>query len=165
MSKLSITIEGFSFEIDINLLPNSGEEIVGRVNGEAVKLTIPNLESATSDLHWVIVDERSYEVTIDPELEWIKTSRGMHALEYHDLEAPVARPPVGNGRIKAPIPGQIGRVMVSPGDDVETGQPLLVLEAMKMENEIRAPRSGKIKMVNVTPGQEVKLHEVLVEMD
>ena len=54
---------------------------------------------------------------------------------------------------------------VSPGDEVETGQPLLELEAMKMENEIRAPRAGRIKMVNVTAGQGVKLNELLVVID
>jgi biotin carboxyl carrier protein len=165
MSKLSITIEGFTFEIDINLLPNNDEQIIGDVNGNPVKLTIPNLENATDDLLWGIVDDRPYEVIIDREFCWIKSPRGMHALEFHDLEAPFTRPPVGNGRIKAPIPGQITRVMVSPGDDVEAGQPLLELEAMKMENEIRAPRAGKIKMVNVSSGQGVKLNEVLVVID
>lgn len=165
MSKLSITIEGYTFEVDVSLLPNKAEYIIGEVNGNPVKLTIPNLESATDDLLWGIVDDRPYEVIIDRDLGWIKSQRGMHALEFHDLEAPVNRPPVGNGRIKAPIPGQITRVMVSPGDEVETGQPLLELEAMKMENEIRAPRAGRIKMVNVTAGQGVKLNELLVVID
>jgi len=165
MSKLSITIDGYTFEVDISLLPNNDEQIVGEVNGNPVKLTIPNLESAAEDVLWGIVDDRPYEVSIDRELGWIKSPRGMHALEFHDMEAPVTRPPVGNGRIKAPIPGQIMRVMVSPGDEVEAGEPLLELEAMKMENEIRAPRAGKIKMVNVTAGQGVKLNEVLVVID
>ena len=59
----------------------------------------------------------------------------------------------------------IARVLVSETDCVEAGQPLLVLEAMKMENEIRAPRSGIVSQLNVKPGQIVTLHEVLAEID
>jgi biotin carboxyl carrier protein len=165
MSKLSVTIEGYTFEIELNLLPNSGNEIFGQVNGKPVKLSIPDMENSSDELQWIIVEERPYEVVIDRELEWIKSARGMHAVEFHDLEAPVSRPPVGNGRIKAPIPGKITRIMVESGDEVEAGQPLFVVEAMKMENEIRAPRAGKITLVNVVAGQEVKLHEVLLEIE
>jgi len=47
---------------------------------------------------------------------------------------------------------------------VETGDSLLILEAMKMENEIRAPRTGRVTQLNVSAGQNVKLNEVLVEI-
>ena len=91
MSKLSITIEGYTFEVDVSLLPNNAEQIIGEVNGNPVELTVPNLESASDDLLWGIVDDRPYEVFIDRDLGWIKSQRGMHALEFHDLEAPVLR--------------------------------------------------------------------------
>ena len=55
--------------------------------------------------------------------------------------------------------------VVAEGDQVVTGQALLVLEAMKMENEIRAPLAGRVKALNVTPGQRVALSEVLVEIE
>ena len=53
---------------------------------------------------------------------------------------------------------------MSQGDHVEAGQPLLVLEAMKMENEIRAPRSGMVSQLTASAGDNVALHEVMAEI-
>ena len=64
--------------------------------------------------------------------------------------------------IRTPIPGRIVSVDVSAGDAVESGQRLLVVEAMKMQNEVRAPRSGTIVRVDVAPGQAVEAAAVLV---
>ncbi|MDV7398755.1 acetyl-CoA carboxylase biotin carboxyl carrier protein subunit, partial [Arthrospira platensis SPKY1] len=100
---------------------------------------------------------RPYEIAIDPSLRWIKAFDGMHRVEVTDRRATVARPSSADGRVKAPIPGLITRVLVQPGDQVETGQPLLLLEAMKMENEILAPRSGQVIKVNDAPGNSVTL--------
>ncbi|MCO6450381.1 MAG: acetyl-CoA carboxylase biotin carboxyl carrier protein subunit [Caldilineales bacterium] len=58
--------------------------------------------------------------------------------------------------IKAPIPGLVIRVMVGVGDQVEAKQPLVILEAMKMENELRAPRAGIITDVRVKAGESVE---------
>ncbi len=54
--------------------------------------------------------------------------------------------------------------MVEPGTKVEAGQSLLVLEAMKMENEIRSTRSGVVQQVSVKPGQSVALNDLLLEI-
>ncbi len=70
----------------------------------------------------------------------------------------------GDGHLKAPIPGLVAKVLVAVGEQVEAGQPLLILEAMKMENEIRAPLSGWIKTLNVAPGQSVSHNELLAEI-
>ncbi len=59
-------------------------------------------------------------------------------------------------RVRAQMPGKIVRVLVAPGEDVEKGQPLLVMEAMKMENEIRAAAAGKVESVKVVEGQAVE---------
>jgi biotin carboxyl carrier protein len=63
----------------------------------------------------------------------------------------------------APIPGVIVSIAVQPGDTVQTGQELCVLEAMKMNNTIRAARAGTVARVNVSAGQHVKHGEVLLE--
>ncbi len=64
--------------------------------------------------------------------------------------------------IRAPMPGLVASISVSPGMVVEEGKPLLVLEAMKMLNELRAPQSGVVKSVNVEQGDTVEDGQVLV---
>jgi biotin carboxyl carrier protein len=59
-------------------------------------------------------------------------------------------------RIKSQMPGKIVRILVKPGESVKKGQALLVMEAMKMENEIRSPQEGVIREVRVTEGQAVE---------
>lgn len=69
------------------------------------------------------------------------------------------------GILKAPMPGLVARVQVQPGDQVEAGAPLVVLEAMKMENELKAAAAGLVKAVRVTPGEAVEKGQVLVEFE
>lgn len=71
----------------------------------------------------------------------------------------------GTGGLEAPMPGVVTRVMVKAGDSVEKGQPLLAIEAMKMEHVIRAPRAGRIARVAAAQGEMVKGGVALVEMD
>lgn len=67
----------------------------------------------------------------------------------------------GRQQILAPMPGKIVRILVKEGDHVEAGQGLLVVEAMKMQNEIRSPKSGTIERVLATEGQPVNAGEIL----
>ena len=67
--------------------------------------------------------------------------------------------------LESPMPGVVTRVMVAPGDVVQKGQPLLTLEAMKMEHVIRAPRPGRIKAVLAKPGEMVSGGVALVELE
>jgi pyruvate carboxylase subunit B len=70
----------------------------------------------------------------------------------------------GPAPLLAPMPGLIVRVNVQPGDVVQPGQPLVVMEAMKMENELRASSSGTVKSIAVQPGAAVEKGTVLVEL-
>jgi glutaconyl-CoA/methylmalonyl-CoA decarboxylase subunit gamma len=72
--------------------------------------------------------------------------------------------PAGAATITAPMPGAILRVNVNTGDMVKKGQVLLILEAMKMENEIVAPNDGKVASVNVKSGTSVNVGDVLVSL-
>jgi len=78
-------------------------------------------------------------------------------------KTPVA-PVSGGETISAPMPGNIVNVSVKPGDVVKKGQLLLVLEAMKMENEIVSPVDGQIVSVAITKGQSVNVGEALVQI-
>jgi biotin carboxyl carrier protein len=68
----------------------------------------------------------------------------------------------GRQQITAPMPGKVVRLLVKQGDSVEAGQGLLVVEAMKMQNEIRSPKSGKIEKLFAQEGQPVNAGEVLL---
>lgn len=72
--------------------------------------------------------------------------------------------PAGAEVIKAPMPGTILSVNFAEGASVKKGDNLVILEAMKMENEIKAPRDGKIASVNVTKGAAVQSGDVLVTL-
>ena len=67
--------------------------------------------------------------------------------------------------LTAPMPGVVTRVLAKAGDDVTKGQPLLALEAMKMEHLIRAPRDGKVKSVSAQVGAMVQSGAVLAELE
>ncbi|HEX9374319.1 MAG TPA: biotin/lipoyl-containing protein [Roseiflexaceae bacterium] len=163
MSKINVTIDGVSYDVEVRLNQAGDPDVTVEVGGETLNVTMPRLDSP-DQLEWVLVDGRPYEIVVDRHLRWIKSAGGLHRLEMHDLETPVVRPASGDGRVKAPIPGTIARVLVGQGDQVEAGQPLLVLEAMKMENQICAPRSGAVGQLNVAAGQNVTLHAMLAEI-
>jgi biotin carboxyl carrier protein len=71
--------------------------------------------------------------------------------------------PVSGKALLAPLPGTVTEIFVLAGARVETGQPVCVIEAMKMKNTIRADRNGTVANVAVSPGQPVKHKQVLVE--
>jgi pyruvate carboxylase subunit B len=70
-----------------------------------------------------------------------------------------------SGVLKAPMPGLVVRIQVEPGQTVPPGGALLVLEAMKMENELRAAAGGLVRAVLVGPGQAVEKGQALVELE
>jgi biotin carboxyl carrier protein len=81
-----------------------------------------------------------------------------------DLSAAAAGP-MGPAPIIAPMPGLIVRVNVSVGDRVEAGEGLVVMEAMKMENELRATAAGIVKSVEISPGTAVEKGTLLVALE
>jgi 3-methylcrotonyl-CoA carboxylase alpha subunit len=70
----------------------------------------------------------------------------------------------GGGSLAATMPGLVTTVLVSAGDTVEAGQPLVIMEAMKMELRIAAPADGTVSAVHVAPGEQVERGQALVEM-
>jgi biotin carboxyl carrier protein len=71
----------------------------------------------------------------------------------------------GQVTIVAPMPGRVVRVLVAAGDEVAAGQPVVVVEAMKMENELRTPRAGHVKEIVVAPGTPVEAGRVLAVIE
>ncbi len=75
-----------------------------------------------------------------------------------------SRGTAASGVLKSPMPGLVVRVAVAVGDEVAEGQGLVVLEAMKMENELKAPAAGVVASIRVAVGQTVDKGEVLLEL-
>jgi biotin carboxyl carrier protein len=71
----------------------------------------------------------------------------------------------GEQAVVAPMPGRVVRVLVKPGDEVAARQGVVVVEAMKMENELRSPKAGRVKDVAVAPGTSVETGRVLVVIE
>ncbi|NWF67563.1 MAG: biotin/lipoyl-binding protein [Chloroflexi bacterium] len=160
MNKLSITIDGQTYEVEIGTLLPGDQAVDVKIDGETLRVTLPDGDSPD----WLIVNERPYEIDFDRDLRWLRALDTLYPLEVRDMQALVQPARSGDGRVKAPIPGLITRVLVEAGQAVEGGQPVLVLEAMKMENEIRAPRGGVVQVINAAPGQTVIRGAVLLEI-
>jgi biotin carboxyl carrier protein len=164
MSKFSVTIDQHTFEVELSIPPGcEGSGIQASVDGQAVA-AMASCVDGPEQIEWVVIDGRPYEIVVDRDVRWLRSYYGRHQLDVRDLETGIARPMSGDGRIKAPIPGLIARVWVAIGDGVEVGQPILTLEAMKMQNEIRAPRGGQVSRLDVAPGDVVALHQLLAEI-
>ena len=70
----------------------------------------------------------------------------------------------GPAEVRATLPGLVVRVAVAVGDEVTAGDPLVTIEAMKMQNEIRAPRNGRVAAIEVAPGQAITTGALLVRL-
>jgi len=162
MTSLEVIIDGTTYEVELGLA--GGDTHTVKVNGETLTVTLPRPEAVVTEMDWLIVNGWPYELTLDPNMQWLRAYDGLHTVEIHDRAQHVARPRSGDGRVKAPIPGLISRVLVAPGETVAAGQALVVLEAMKMENEIRAPFDGVVSSISTTVGETVLRGQVLAEI-
>lgn len=82
------------------------------------------------------------------------------------VETPApAAVPAGNDAMTSPMPGTILKILVNVGDEVKENQPLLILEAMKMENEVVATGNGKVTGIHVSLGQVVNAGDALITID
>ncbi|NLM07220.1 MAG: biotin/lipoyl-binding protein [Tissierellia bacterium] len=71
----------------------------------------------------------------------------------------------GGEKVLSPMPGNIWKILVAVGDSVQSGETLLILEALKMENEIPAPKAGIVKKIHVQEGATVNSGDILVELE
>jgi biotin carboxyl carrier protein len=164
MTRLAVTVEAHTFEVALTLPADGAADILVEVDGVAVAVSVPGWDAPAPELEWLVIGGRPYEIVLDHDLRWIQAGRGQRALSLRDLAGDGQRPLSGDSRVKAPIPGLISRVFVTEGQAVQAGDPLCVLEAMKMENEIRAPRAGTVAVVAVVAGQAVGLNDLLAEI-
>ncbi|MFN2291788.1 MAG: biotin/lipoyl-containing protein [Anaerolineae bacterium] len=119
----------------------------------------------------ILVDGIAYELEINEQSDRALVRGISHDLSVEGLEGTRPGPRrgaatvAGEGAVTAIMPGKIIRLLVAEGDQVQEGDVICILEAMKMENELKAPRSGMVKALYVQTGQDVEMGSVLAEID
>lgn len=150
--KVVVKVDGASFEVDVGELTE--RPIVAVVEGERFEVW-PETEASAAEAPAPRAASTLVAASSGMQPELRPTRR--------ISPAGIAEPVAAQRTVFAPIPGVLYSIAVQPGDRVEAGQELCVLEAMKMKNIIRASRSGEIGRVLVTPGQHVKHHDAMIE--
>ncbi len=102
----------------------------------------------------VVVEGWRFEAVVEPAGRAELRERGRHAAADHQSTAAAT--------LRAQIPGRVVRLWVSDGEQVEQGQRLLAIEAMKMENEIRAPQAGVVSAIRVEMGARIERDDELL---
>jgi len=139
-----------------------------KINGNDYAVHISNVDGNIAELE---VNGTPYKVEIDRELKQTKTPKlvrpeAVPSTDSHPSVAKTVSPGVAtSGAVKSPLPGVILSLSVKVGDTVKVGQRLLVLEAMKMENNIDSDKEGRIAAIKVNQGDSVMEGDVLVVIE
>lgn len=155
--QFTLTVEGTAYEVEIE-----GDTVI--VNGRPFTVTLNGNRAE--------VNGASYEVELQGDQATVNgIAYAFQIQEKKERPGEEAPPRVVRaaaeeaGAVTAIMPGKIIRVLVKEGDEVQEGDVVCVLEAMKMENELRASKSGVVKAVTVEPGSDVEMGEVLVVVE
>lgn len=164
--KYFVRVGSREFEIDVD-----GDQVT--VGGMTRAASLQGIRG--TPLRHLVVDGRSFTAPVEhvERGRWAVIARGdRRDVEVIDERARHIRgltggdnAPTGTGSLRAPMPGLVLRVDAAPGQQVTAGAGLVVLEAMKMENELKAPAAATVRMVLVQPGQVVEKGQVLLEFD
>ena len=148
MKKFKFTIDGTSYSVNVKSAEGSQAEI--EVNGKNYSVI---LEEEVNPLKTPILVRK--EVVTNP---------GENKISTKAAPMSASNKPSANG-IKAPLPGSIIRVECKVGDTVKEGDLLLVMESMKMENNILSEKNGVIKTIEVEAGQAVMQDDILMTLE
>lgn len=167
--KYYVDVEGRTFELDFQ---EEGEQLRVQIGEQSLVLDLRQVTQPS--LYSLLIDNRSYEIFVEAhgdEFDVLIGSEMFHLKVQDEWTRRLAniqrKTEVQSGdlAIKAPMPGAVVAVEVAPGEEVKRGQGLVILSAMKMENEIKAPRAGRVKSVEVQPGQTVEQGRTLVVIE
>ena len=150
------------FEIEID---NAGTV---QVNGEARDVDFLNLGGS---LFSVITENRSFEAVIDDDEDKVAVMMTGRLFEAQVLDERAmlmmqrrGAQTSSSGEVHAPMPGLIVEVSAAPGQSVAPGDTLIILESMKMQNELKSPSAGEVSAIHVEAGQAVDKNDLLVEI-
>jgi biotin carboxyl carrier protein len=162
------TIDGTEHELEIDELANAGAFEI-QLSGKKIRA---DLRQAGPTSFSIIVGTRSFDLDVIRQGdEFVVSSRaGVTRLTLEDarrrlMHSRGAREVSGKVQMRAMMPGRVLSVSVKVGDQVEAQQGVLVIEAMKMENELKSPKAGKVAEVKVAAGQTVEKGELLIVIE
>ena len=148
MKKFKFTIDGASYSVNVKSVEGNQAEI--EVNGKTYAV---GLEQEVNTLKTPILVRKE-----------VQTKPGENKITVKGAPAPPSIRPSANG-VKSPLPGSIIRVVTTVGATVKEGDLLLVMESMKMENNILSEKNGVVKNILVSAGQAVMQDDILLELE
>lgn len=156
MSRYLVNIGPQSFKLEaeqldeMDLVENGGHYHL-IIDNQSYKIEFLKQEGKTIFLKH---DDNIYQVDIQDQLDQLVESMGLNTIKEVKLN-----------EVKAPMPGIILEVLVKPGQEIQAGDALLILEAMKMENVIKADGSGTIKKIVFAKGAAVEKNQIILELE
>ena len=166
--KFRTVIEGAELDFDFTHAP---EKITLADNPEKVAVDLVSLGKNAFSL---LLNGKSHYLTITRETEGFEVTVDHHThivLVQDETEILLKKFGLSTnhtqkeGQVYAQIPGMVSRIFVKQGDEIKAQQKLLILEAMKMENEIDSPFEGRVKAIHVSPGSAVEKGDIIMEID
>ena len=137
-----------------------------KINGNLYNAEVLNIEDNVAEID---INGTIYSVEVDKTIQPVKTPKLVRSIsvpstDSHPSVAKTSSPsgPKGAGTIKSPLPGVVLELFVKEGDMVKIGQRVLILEAMKMENNIEADKAGKVISIAKQKGDSVMEGDVLI---
>ncbi len=162
---LWLELEGRKVKVELPAAALTGEPSECLVDGQVVRVDARMLQPGVISL---LVEGRQHRCVLDGDAVVVDGRR--HEFAVYDPRSLAGRLGAGGGTdgpwpVKAPMPGRVVRVLASVGDEVSEGQGVVVIEAMKMQNELKSPKAGRVVKVSVVVGDTVGSGDVLVVVE
>lgn len=133
-----------------------------KINGNEYNVAVGNVSGGEAD---VTVNGKSYTVAVEQAAAPAAAKAQAPAAAPVAAPAAAPKPQAAGGAIKSPLPGVVLSIQVAVGDAVKVGQRLMILEAMKMENNIDSDKQGTVKEIKVSTGDSVLEGDVLMTIE
>ncbi|MDA1312725.1 MAG: biotin/lipoyl-binding protein [Acidobacteria bacterium] len=167
--KLTTTVDGVEQTLELSGARAASSIVSFTLDSQAGQADIiPTGAAAYSIMH----DGLSYQVTVHDGADGsfqVEVNGFAHQVEVRDARRWIrgggAAAAAGARKIKAPMPGRVVKLLVQTGDDVEAGQGVIIVEAMKMQNEMKAAKAGKVGRLEVAAGDSVAAGQTLLSIE
>lgn len=164
--KYSAIVQGQPIAIDVKRI--EAGEIEAEIGGRSYKLHAKRVERG---IYWFNWNNQSLEIGVSESPEGYVISLGGERLDVEIVDARAAlrraahQGHAGAASIRAPMPGKVVKLLVPEGAEVQANQGIVVLEAMKMQNEIKSPKKGVVRTLDVVEGAAVNAGDLLATVE